>query len=54
MKPNGMLITPCALLINLQPFTGAVTFTYRKGSMKKIDLLSRRADLYAQASLPLF
>jgi hypothetical protein len=38
---------------DLQSFTGAVTVAYRKGSRNEADPLSRRADVYAQDTLPM-
>jgi hypothetical protein len=39
---------------DLQPFTGAMTLAYRKGSINEADHLSRRTTFYAQTSLLLF
>jgi hypothetical protein len=39
---------------DLQPFMGVMSLAYRKGSRNHADPLSRRADFYAQARLPLF
>jgi hypothetical protein len=39
---------------NLQPFTGAVTLAYRKGSINQSNSLSRQVDFYTQANFPLF
>jgi hypothetical protein len=55
MQPNDRLNKRHARYVrDLQPFTGAITLTYRKGSMSEADPLSRRADFYGQPNRPMF
>jgi hypothetical protein len=55
LQSNDMLNKRHARYVrDLHPFTGTMTLAYRKGSKNEVDPLSRRADCYAQPSLPLF
>jgi hypothetical protein len=55
MQPSDRLNKRQArYMCDLQPFMGAMSLAYRKGSRNEADPLSQRADFYAQARLPLF